>query len=150
MGDQSFGFAYHADYEVSFRIPEHAMTLSADGSILLSDTYGREDDVFLWDISSGRRLGSFARSGPGTSDWSGVAVRNDNLVAATGSTDFRFRGRDFGFDHLLTFWDVDSRERIGTIPIPGFGLEDLFFAPSDRLFSVSQGTVIEWDIGVQT
>jgi hypothetical protein len=145
----SYGFASHDDDEGWFRVPDHVMTFSADGSILASDTYGREDDVLLWDVSSGRRLGSLARSGSGSTDWSGLAFSHDNQVAATGDTDVHFRRGFLGIEVFLTLWDVDTRERIGTIPIEGFTLDELFFGPSDQLFSVNLGTVIEWDTQVQ-
>jgi WD40 repeat protein len=149
-GGASWNVASHEAFEGSFAVPDHAMVVSADGNTLFSDTYGQNDAVRVWDVEDGRRLGSFARTGPGSSDWTGVALSHDGLVAATGSTDVHFKLGDFGFEHLLTFWDVTTRQRIGTIPIQGFTLDDLFFDPTGRLYTVNQGRVIRWDVSVQT
>jgi WD40 repeat protein len=112
---------------------DQAMAFSPDNRVLVMGTQEAGTTLILTDVGSGNPIEPITgQADAGTV----IAVSPDgNLVVS-------------GLDRSLTLWDMETRQPIGTIPAGGGTFDDLFFSSADSLFSVSQATVIRWDLRV--
>jgi len=112
---------------------DQAMAFSPERGVLVVGTQDAGTTLILSDLRGGNPIGTVTGQGDAGTV---VAVSPDgNLLVS-------------GLDRNLTLWDMDTRQPIGTIPAGGPTFDDLFFSSADSLFSVSQATVIRWDLRV--
>jgi WD40 repeat protein len=79
--------------------PTVRTSFSSDGK-LLATASSSEQQVFLWDIATGRRIGDL----PIAQDVMALTFSPDNKTLAVA-----------GFEHLATLWDVASLSQLGTL-----------------------------------
>jgi WD40 repeat protein/type II secretory pathway pseudopilin PulG len=99
-----------------------AFAFSADGAMLAT---GSEDDVRLWDATSGKELARFNPQGRVKR----VLLNDDNTVFAV-SLEKENRGE-------VQFWQVPTRQKLAVAPFEG---SDMAFRPGTATFAIANNT----------
>lgn len=124
-----------------------AVALSHDGRTAAQvATDGFESLVIVWDVESGERRGIIPVSGAAIVR---IALSPDGAVLAAKMVD----SRDPATDDVVSFWRVDTEERIFSIRPPpvqraAIGFFAMKFSPDGRTLAVDNGEDIEiWSLG---
>lgn len=117
-------------------VEKGAMAFSPDGQTLIAGTRHGGTSLVLFDVQSGDPI----RPVEGRGDVGAI-------VAVTGDLAPQGDLLVSGWNGSLSLWDLRAQQLIGSpIPVAGFTFDELFFTSAGRLFSVSGGSVVKWDL----
>ena len=104
-----------------------ALEFSHDGQLLITAHDGNPDrsqsDVHIWNVATGQEKVTFRTSWYPTSGWWTLDLSHDDRLLAVA-----------GADERVHLWDVQSGQRVGSMPGGMFGVA---FSPDDRLLAAT-------------
>jgi WD40 repeat protein len=124
-----------------------SLAFSDDSQLLVGGS--RDNDVYLWNVATGRLIRTFSRkdSLAGHVNFSSVAISHDRTLVAAGLAQRAVSSGDTGAESGVKVWDLATGKLKFTLEGHGDGVGAVTFSPDDGWIVSANydGTIRYWD-----